>query len=226
VTIQPSGPQTTRVPVYSPATVYGRWPYPGLPPYTFAAQPASAWPGPGLIGFGTSVAAGAALWGTCDWPHGAVGIDTKNFNAFNNAARASSDWRHDPGHRCGAPYSNRDLARRRGWHGASQAAREAIRRGRASWRQPPFSSCGPEAPSAQSNPPAARGHAFEGLGNGEEIRRQSARGRKSRARLLKRRRKLIRFRQRRVSPERPFLSGRPMGGARFAGRQGGLAGRR
>jgi hypothetical protein len=250
VTIQPSNPQTVYVPSYNPATAYGAWPYPALPPYSFGAQPASYWPGGGAIGFGAGIAAGSALWGACNWPHGGVGINTGNFNNFNNTNIVNPDWRHNPDHRHGVPYPNHNLARQYGRGDLNQAARNEFR-GRMNSGQPLFSNHSPY-PGGQPfahegqfpnhmNPNGLQNHALEGLGRGDDVHRHSERGRQSRAQSFNRqslnhqalnRQSLNRqsFNHgRQFAPHsRPQHSsaGRRMGGMRFAGHRGRSGGRR
>ena len=84
IVIESADPQVMYVPTYDPGVVYGAWPYPSYPPYS--------WYPPGyvagnLVSFGVGVAVGAAIWGNCNWGRGQVGVNVNNFNSFNRTAR-------------------------------------------------------------------------------------------------------------------------------------------
>ena len=135
IVIEQASPQVVYVPSYNPTVVYG------APVY---AYPPIAYPPPGYyaagmaISFGVGVAMGA-FWGGggwccgCGWGGGNnvyinnnnnfVRNSNANFNRQNigNANRASqlpaggrSNWQHNPQHRGGAPYSDRQLANKYG----------------------------------------------------------------------------------------------------------------
>jgi hypothetical protein len=125
ITIQPTNPQVVYVPTYNPTVVYGTWPYPAYPPYSYYP------PGYGLataaISFGVGMAVGGALWGGCNWGHGDVDVNvnkynnfTKNVNNANLQNRISSksgsggQWQHDPEHRKGVQYRDQGTQQRYG----------------------------------------------------------------------------------------------------------------
>src|SRR5437763_2275276 len=126
VVIQPSSPEVIYVPSYNPTVVYGApaYPYPPIaypPPGYYAAGMA--------ISFGVGMAMGAAFgggwgWG-CGWGGGNNNIYVNNNNNFvrnsnaninrnNLSNRSGNTWQHNPQHRGGAPYSNRQTANRYG----------------------------------------------------------------------------------------------------------------
>jgi Protein of unknown function (DUF3300) len=119
IAIQPADPQVIYVPQYDPVGIWGPppayYPYPAFGyPSTGAAIAASA------ISFGTGVALGA-LWsgGGWGWGFGWGGnnvIINNNFinrNRFNRAnVTGNNVWRHNPAHRAGVPYGNRNVAGR------------------------------------------------------------------------------------------------------------------
>src|SRR5262249_28014366 len=66
IKIEPADPQVVYVPQYNPATAYGTWAYPAYPPpppyYPYGYMATAS-----LLSFGVGMAAGAALWGNCNW---------------------------------------------------------------------------------------------------------------------------------------------------------------
>src|SRR5579872_7156713 len=121
IEIQPASPEVVYVPQYDPAAVWGPpadYPYPPIyyPPSTGAVIGASA------ILFGAGMAVGA-IWGgswggwgwSCGWGRNNVVINN-NFissNRFNRVNVANgSNWVHNPVHRGGVPYNNRNVANR------------------------------------------------------------------------------------------------------------------
>ncbi len=106
IVIQPADPQIVYVPAYNPTVVYGAWPYPSYPPYTY--YPPGYVAGTALLSFGVGMAVGAALWGGCHWGGGYGGGNslTVNNNTYNNFnrntnrnwsgnSRGTSDWKPD-----------------------------------------------------------------------------------------------------------------------------------
>ena len=106
IVIQPADPQIVYVPTYNPTVVYGTWPYPSYPPYTY--YPPGYVAGTALLSFGVGMAVGAALWGGCHWGGGYGGGNslTVNNNTYNNfnrntnrnwsgGSRGTSDWKPD-----------------------------------------------------------------------------------------------------------------------------------
>ena len=78
--IEPANPQVVYVPTYNPATAYGGWPYPAYPPYSYYPP---GYVAGGAISFGLGMAAGAALWGGCNWGNNQVNVNVNNYNSFN-----------------------------------------------------------------------------------------------------------------------------------------------
>ena len=131
IVIEQANPQVVYVPSYNPTVVYGPpvYPYPPIcypPPGYYAAGMA--------ISFGVGVAMGA-MWsgGWCcgsGWGGGGNNIYINNNNNFvnhynrtnntnggnrNNIGNGNrSNWQHNPQHRGGAPYSDRQLANKYG----------------------------------------------------------------------------------------------------------------
>jgi hypothetical protein len=134
VVIEQAEPEIVYVPSYDPAIIWGTvgyYPYPPIyyPPYA------------GLYAFGVGIAIGAAWgggwgWGS-GWGNNEININrNNNFNRNTNINRGnrvnplnsgSNRWQHNPQHRGGAPYANRDVANRFGGaaRGDSLANRQA-----------------------------------------------------------------------------------------------------
>ena len=109
IVIQPANPQVVYVPAYNPAVVYGGWPYPAYPPYTY--YPPGYVAGTALLSFGVGMAVGAALWGGCHWGGGYGGgsltVNNNNFNNFNK--NTNNNW---SGNRSGSDTWKPDAQRR------------------------------------------------------------------------------------------------------------------
>ena len=137
IVIQQANPQVIYVPAYNPVVVYGPpiYPYPPIyypPPGYYAAGVA--------IGFGVGIAMGA-FWGGGGWGYGprwgygSVNINVNNryvnhYNRYNSYNRYGGSWNHNPAHRGGAPYADRNTANRYGGtaRGDSVATRQATAR--------------------------------------------------------------------------------------------------
>ena len=133
IVIQQANPQVVYVPAYNPVVVYGPpiYPYPPIyypPPGYYAAGVA--------IGFGVGIAMGA-FWGGGGWGYGprwgygSVNINVNNryvnhYNRNNVGNRYGGNWNHNPQHRGGAPYGDRNTANRYGGtaRGDSAATRQ------------------------------------------------------------------------------------------------------
>jgi hypothetical protein len=112
VKIEPADPQVVYVPTYNPTVVYGAWPYPAYPPYSY--YPPAYTPGAALFTFGVGMAVGAALWGDCDWGRGDVNINTNNYNNFNRSNIQNKNWQHNVEHRKGVGYRDNSTRERYG----------------------------------------------------------------------------------------------------------------
>jgi hypothetical protein len=124
VVIEPADPQVIYVPAYDPRVVYGDWPYPSYPPYS--------WYPPGyvasnVISFGLGVAAGAAIWGGWNWANRQININPLRYNSFNRTNISNTNWQHNVAHRKGVPYNNANVAQRFGQKAGTGASREAFR---------------------------------------------------------------------------------------------------
>ena len=152
IKIEPTNPQVVYVPTYNPTVVYGAWPYPTYPPYTYYPPGYAA--ATAAFSFTAGVALGAAwgyAWGGCNWHGGDVDINVNrntNFNTNINRQRyqanfqargqnAQGAWRHDATHRKGVAYRDQGTAQRfnRGTNAQAAASREAFRGRAESGRQ-------------------------------------------------------------------------------------------
>ena len=117
IEIQPADPQVIYVPAYDPAYVWGppAWgAYPPLwyPDYGFGFGPGLdiglcfggwGWGGWGAWGWGTNWFGGGVIVNPGFFRHSGF---SRGFGGFQQPGL----WRHDPSHRLGVPYSNRQLA--------------------------------------------------------------------------------------------------------------------
>ena len=143
IVIEPAKPEVVYVPSYDPVVVYGAPPYP-YPPMVY--PPGYAVAGMALS-FGVGMMMGAAWGGGWCCNAGWGGNNNININNNNNFVRnsnrqtgnrpsqqpgrgGSSNWKHNPQHRGGAPYRDRGTADRFGGtaRGDSLANRQASAR--------------------------------------------------------------------------------------------------
>src|SRR5271169_422826 len=154
IVVEQANPQVVYVPSYNPTVVYG------APVY---AYPPIAYPPPGYyaagmaISFGVGVAMGAMWsggWGYgCGWGGNNNVTINNNNNFVNNSNRqniqggnrastrpagGNSNWQHNPQHRGGAPYGDRNTANKFGGttRGDSMANRQANARQNVARQQP------------------------------------------------------------------------------------------
>jgi len=124
------------VPYYEPAVVYGSWDYPAYPPYYF--PPAPGWVVGGAvasgIAWGAGFAIGNAIWDNFDWRHGNINVDIdKNVNINKHVNRnnvKTGNWEHNPQHRKGVSYNNKQVQNKFGKDAVKSADRKLDYRGR------------------------------------------------------------------------------------------------
>jgi hypothetical protein len=128
IKIEPANPEVIYVPTYNPTVVYGSWPYPAYPPYSYYPP---GYVASSMMWFGAGMAMGAAFsgawgygWGNCDYNGGKVKIDnSRNFNFSGNnidrgkyanqlPAGGKGDFRHNPEHRKGVSYRDQGTAQK------------------------------------------------------------------------------------------------------------------
>lgn len=143
IMIEPSSPDIVYVPSYDPVVVYGADPFYPYPPYYYPPY----YSGGLALSFGLGMMIGAAWGGGWGWNSGWGGNNNVYVNHHNNFVRNSnrdnlqggnrvnplsgrSDWKHNPQHRGGTPYSNRATAQKYGGsaRGDSLANRQATAR--------------------------------------------------------------------------------------------------
>jgi hypothetical protein len=136
IVIEPTSPETVYVPYYEPAVVYGSWDYPAYPPYYF--PPAPGWVVGGAIAsgiaWGAGFAIGNAIWDNFDWRHGNINVDIdKNVNINKHVNRnnvKTGNWEHNPQHRKGVSYNNKQVQNKFGKDAVKSADRKLDYRGR------------------------------------------------------------------------------------------------
>jgi hypothetical protein len=111
IVIEPAVPETVYVPYYDPGVVYGAWPYPSYPPYYF---PAPGYIAGGIIATGIAFGAGYAVgrWASGgNYWGGGVNWGGNNIyvNRPVNINNVGNNWQHNPEHRHGVKYANRDV---------------------------------------------------------------------------------------------------------------------
>src|SRR6476661_8542607 len=91
IKIEPASPQVIYVPTYNPTVVYGAWPYPTYPPYSY--YPPGYVATTAAFSFMAGAAVGAAwgyAWGNSNWRGGNVDVDVnRNTNINNNINRGN-----------------------------------------------------------------------------------------------------------------------------------------
>src|SRR5262245_3098336 len=136
IVIEPTSPEAVYVPYYEPSVVYGSWDYPSYPPYYF--PPAPGWVVGGAIAtgiaWGSAFAIGNAIWDNCDWGHGNINVDIdKNVNINKHVDRnnvKTGNWEHNPQHRKGVSYNNKQVQNKFGKDAVKSADRKLDYRGR------------------------------------------------------------------------------------------------
>jgi Protein of unknown function (DUF3300) len=197
IIVEQADPTVIYVPAYNPTVVYGVWPYPTYPPYYYRPPGYAA---RGLFWFSAGVIVGNSLWGRCRWGRGDVNINVNRYNNFNRTNINNNRWNHNPNHRKGVPYKNRDVAKR--YNNSNQNRKVQQReqyRGRADAGRSNLKSYDAKKNNltkvnkstnatnrksgnrAKTQRPSGsnRAAAYQGVGNGHQVRKQSARGHRS-----------------------------------------------
>lgn len=199
IAIQPTNPQVVYVPVYNPEYIWG--------PPVFGYYPPLLYPGVGVgFSFGAGIFIGGFFGGCCGWVGGGWGwgpswfdhniVINNNFfhrYGFHDFHRGDfqgrENWTHDPGHRLGVPYPNREMENRfRGGDfargGGSPGGGERFGGGnfnRGQQREAPQERAAPRA-GGFGSPSFERGNfggshsAFGGIQNGNAARIQNDHG--------------------------------------------------
>ena len=202
IKIEPASPQVIYVPAYNPTVVYGAWPYPAYPPYSY--YPPGYVATTAAFSFMAGAAVGAAwgyAWGNSNWRGGNVDVDVnRNTNINNNINRSNyaqqrpaggqgNAWQHNAEHRKGVAYRDQGTAQkfnrastseavksREDFRGRSDAGRQDLARGGAGDR-PGAGDRGGAGQVGGSNRPATadRGGAGQ-VGGGAERSGAGSRG--------------------------------------------------
>jgi hypothetical protein len=102
IVIEPYEPDYLFVPVYDPWVVYGVWPYPAWRPFYWYPP---GYVAVGIIGFGTPILVGAAIWANYNWHSRRVHVDVVKFNKYNHVHLANTpknqSWQHNPAKNAG-----------------------------------------------------------------------------------------------------------------------------
>jgi hypothetical protein len=150
IRIESASPQVIYVPTYNPTVVYGSWPYPSYPPYSY--YPPGYTAAASVLSFGVGMAVGAALWGGYHWGGGYghgyghgyggdVDIDVNRYNNYNNNVTRNYDrnnnnfqngkWQHDGSHRKGVQYRDKGVQNKYGQGNRGNVQSREAFRGRA-----------------------------------------------------------------------------------------------
>ncbi|MBY0322832.1 MAG: DUF3300 domain-containing protein [Reyranella sp.] len=152
IVIQPTNPDVVYVPTYDTNAVYGSWPYANNPPDDYP-PPSYGWGWSGALvggfGFGVGFGIGGAFFGGWSWGGGwgggwgwggwrgwgygnsytTVNVHRATYitNNFNRNYYDHGRWEHDPAHRHGVPYRDRDSREKYDQHHPDAAQRQAFR---------------------------------------------------------------------------------------------------
>jgi len=190
IIIQPANPEVVYVPTYNPTVVYGAWPYPAYPPYSY--YPPGYVAGGALLSFGVGLALGAAwgnAWGNANWHGGDVNINSnRNVNRNTNRDRVQQrgqgtqgKWQHNPEHRKGAAYRDSGTARQYGQSSSRPSASSREARGFGDSRGAGAQTRDVGGARGGAGQAGGRESAFGGAGNGGAERSASQRGQASRS---------------------------------------------
>jgi hypothetical protein len=133
IKVEPANPEVVYVPTYNPTVVYGAWPYPAYPPYSYYPPGYAA--GAAFWGFTAGVVVGAALWGGCNWGRGDVNVNVNKYNNFNRTNISNSNWNHNVDRRGSVPYKNDRVAQQYNRGGGQGAQARQQYRGREGGQQ-------------------------------------------------------------------------------------------
>jgi hypothetical protein len=184
IQIMPANPDVWYVPYYNPVYVWG--------PPVWGVYPPLLYPGIDIgFGWGLGIDLGLYFGGWGGWGWGGWGwmpnwygggiwlnhsfFHRYGFNHFHGDPMGRSEWTHDPAHRLGVPYGNREVAGRFGGRTEGAASRGGFnnggRSGRQSFGQQRMGSRGFENRSWTGNHSV-----FGGYHSGGETRMQSDHG--------------------------------------------------
>jgi Protein of unknown function (DUF3300) len=116
ITIEAPSPEIVYAPVCDPS-VYGAWPYPAYPPYSFPAFFGGATAGGLGCGWVSwPIVAPIFVFNRLDFRKHRIDLDRDRFALLNKnrAPIGGEEWRHDPFHRGNVPYRDAALGARFG----------------------------------------------------------------------------------------------------------------
>lgn len=108
IVVEPASPDVVYVPYYDPFVVYGPWPWPDYAPFSFPPPAGVYLSGPTIV-FGIGFAVIRPWWGWSYWNWRQHGLFIPP-HPPNTWPLRPGPWRHDPDHRRGLPYRDRDHA--------------------------------------------------------------------------------------------------------------------
>ena len=139
ITIEPANPDVWDVPNYNPAYIWGAPDWGVYPPLLYPGIDAGLGWYPGIdlgLYFGGWGGWGWGGWGWGpNWYSGDMFMDNSFFNRYGfrnfqgGGGLGNSTWMHNPQHRLGVPYANREVAGRYGSNGAGGRSGSAMARG-------------------------------------------------------------------------------------------------
>lgn len=190
IQIQPANPDVMYVPAYNPYWVWGPPVYGVYPPVWYPGIDVGFEFGPGIFIGGFFGGWGGWGWGGWGWyPNWFGGTIILNnsffhrfgFRDFHGGFRGESVWAHNPEHRIGVPYPNREVANRfggaaafRGNEGFNRGAAERGNFGGEGFREAPAQRFGSQG--FERHDFGGAHSAFGGIHNGGQTRFESDHG--------------------------------------------------
>lgn len=136
IAIETPSPEVVYVPVCDPSVVYGPWPYPAFPPYSFPAFFGGAIAGAYGCGWiGGPIVAPLFVLSVIDFRGHRIDIDrdrdrhahhVPKGEAERRLPNAMEEWRHDPAHRGNVPYRDAEVRARFAASGSSSEMRRGL----------------------------------------------------------------------------------------------------
>jgi len=181
INIEPANPDVWYVPTYNPLFVWGPPVYGYYPPLFYPGIDVGFGWGSGVdlgLYFGGWGGWGWGGWGwSPDWYGGGILLNHSffhryGFNHFHGEPLGNSSWAHDPSHRLGVPYGNRQVAGRFAGRAAGGETRGGFNRGAG----PTRGREGLGSPGFEQRGYTGNHSVFGGYHNGEATRIQSDHG--------------------------------------------------
>jgi hypothetical protein len=179
ISIEPANADVWYVPDYNPAYVWGPPVYGYYPPLLYPGIDIGLGWYPGIdlgLYFGGWGGWGWGGWGwSPNWYGGTIVLNHSffhryGFQHFHGEPLGSSSWAHDPAHRLGVPYANREVANRFAERAGGSEARSGFSRGPSAGRE------GFGSPGFEQRENGGNHSVFGGYHNGGQTRIQSDHG--------------------------------------------------